>query len=150
MHSARVCPVGERPFRTEDLATVLTCHSQGVTPVPSGGDEPVCNEESAALTRQLGFVEADGAITVLDDDLLLANGLGWSPDGRTLYSVDTLAETIYRRDYGADATGDRFPFVVGALFDGMTVDSRGNLWTAVRGAGEVRCFGPSSHHRPRT
>ena len=87
---------------------------------------------------------------MLDDDLLLANGLGWSPDGRTLYSVDTLAETIYRRDYGADATGDRFPFVVGALFDGMTVDSRGNLWTAVRGAGEVRCFGPSSHHRPRT
>jgi sugar lactone lactonase YvrE len=59
-------------------------------------------DEAQSLLR----LEHDGAVTVLDDDLLLANGLGWSPDGRTLYSVDTLAETIYRRDYGADAIGD--------------------------------------------
>lgn len=88
-------------------------------------------------------LEHNGAITVLDDDLRLANGLGWSPGGRTLYSVDTLAQTIYRRDYGAEAIGDRCPFAVGALFDGMTVDSRGNLWVAVWGAGEVRCFDPA-------
>lgn len=88
-------------------------------------------------------LEADGAITVLDDDLLLANGLGWSPDGRTLYSIDTLAETIYRRDYGADAIGERSALAVGAHFDGMTVDARGNLWVAIWGAGEVRCFDPA-------
>lgn len=93
-------------------------------------------------------LEHDGVITVLDDDLLLANGLGWSPDGRTLYSIDTLAETIYRRDYGADAIGDRCPFAVGALFDGMAVDSRGNLWVAVWGAGEVRCFDPAGASVP--
>src|SRR5665647_3962414 len=40
-------------------------------------------DEAQLLLR----LEADGAITVLDDNLLLANGLGWSPDGRTLYSV---------------------------------------------------------------
>ena len=100
--------------------------------------------EAQSLLR----LEHDGAITVLDDDLLLANGLGWSPDGRTLYSVDTLAETIYRRDYGADTIGDRDVFAVGALFDGMSVDSRGNLWVAVWGAGEVRCFDPAGRPRP--
>ena len=88
-------------------------------------------------------LERDGAITVLDDDLQLSNGLGWSPDGRTFYSIDTLAETIYRRDYGAEEVGERSPFAVGATFDGMTVDSRGNLWAAVWGAGEVRCFDPA-------
>jgi len=101
-------------------------------------------DEAQSLLR----LEPDGAITVLDDDLLLANGLGWSPDGRTLYSIDTLAETIYRRDYGAAAIGDRTVFAVGALFDGMTVDSRGNLWVAVWGAGEVRCFDPAGTIRP--
>jgi sugar lactone lactonase YvrE len=95
--------------------------------------------ESQLLLR----LEADGTITVLDDDLLLANGLGWSPDGRTMYSIDTLAETIYRRDYGAGVPGDRSPLVVGAPFDGMTVDARGNIWVAIWGAGEVRCFDPA-------
>ena len=95
--------------------------------------------ESQLLLR----LEADGTITVLDDDLLLANGLGWSPDGRTMYSIDTLAETIYRRDYGASVPGDRSPLVVGAPFDGMTVDARGNIWVAIWGAGEVRCFDPA-------
>jgi sugar lactone lactonase YvrE len=88
-------------------------------------------------------LEVDGAITVLDDDLMLANGLGWSPDGATMYSIDTLAEIIYRRDYGADTMGTRSPFAVGAHFDGMTVDAHGNLWVAIWGAGEVRCFDPS-------
>jgi sugar lactone lactonase YvrE len=85
-------------------------------------------------------LERDGAITVLDDDLRLANGLGWSPDGRTLYSIDTLAEIVYRRDYGADTMGEPSAFAVGAPFDGMTVDAHGNLWVAIWGAGEVRCF----------
>ena len=96
-------------------------------------------DEAQLLLR----LEADGAITVLDDNLLLANGLGWSPDGRTLYSIDTLAETIYRRDYGPDTIGTRSPLAVGAHFDGMTVDARGNLWVAIWGAGEVRCFDPA-------
>jgi sugar lactone lactonase YvrE len=80
---------------------------------------------------------------VLDDDLMLANGLGWSPDGATMYSIDTVAQTIYRRDYGSDVIGECCPFAAGALFDGMAVDSRGNLWVAVWGAGEVRCFDPA-------
>jgi sugar lactone lactonase YvrE len=96
-------------------------------------------DEGQVLLR----LELDGAVTVLDDDLMLANGLGWSPDGRTLYSIDTLAETIYRRDYGADAVGGRSPLTAGAHFDGMTVDADGFLWVAIWGAGEVRCFDPS-------
>ena len=101
-------------------------------------------DEAQSLLR----LEHDGAITVLDDDLLLANGLGWSPDASTLYSIDTLAETIYRRDYDADTVGERCVFAVGALFDGMSVDSRGNLWVAVWGAGEVRCFDPAGAPMP--
>ena len=37
------------------------------------------------------LVRLDGdAVTVLDDDLTLSNGLAWSPGGSTLYSIDSV------------------------------------------------------------
>ncbi|UAJ81068.1 SMP-30/gluconolactonase/LRE family protein [Leifsonia sp. ZF2019] len=90
------------------------------------------------------LVQLDGdRVRVLDDDLLLSNGLCWSPDGGTLYSVDTLAATVWARDYdvGSGATGPRRVHLeVDGMPDGMCADTDGNLWIAFWGRGEVRRY----------
>lgn len=91
-------------------------------------------------------LEHDGRLTVLDDDLTVSNGLAWSPDGSTLYSVDSGPGIVWARDYDVDSgeVGPRRRLlqVTEGTPDGMCVDAAGNLWIAVFGAGEVRCHGP--------
>lgn len=90
-------------------------------------------------------VDASRGTTVIDDDLQLSNGLAWSPDGRTLYSVDTTPGLVHRRSYDADSGqwGERSTaFRVLGSPDGICVDTDGNLWVAVWGSGEVRHLTP--------
>lgn len=92
-------------------------------------------------------VEEQGELTVLDDDLTLSNGLAWSPDGRSLYNVDTVARTLWVRDYdtATGATGGRRELlrVDDGYLDGLCVDVEGNLWIAIWTGGEVRCYSPT-------
>jgi sugar lactone lactonase YvrE len=88
-----------------------------------------------------------GSITVLDNDLTLSNGLGWSPDGTLLYSTDTVPGVIWSRAYSPDsgAVGPRSEFlhITDGSPDGLCIDADGNLWIAIWGAGEVRCYSPA-------
>jgi len=92
-------------------------------------------------------LETDGTASELDADLSLSNGLCWSPDGSTLYSIDTTPGTIWVRDYHASdgSTGPRRPFLQlpDVSPDGMCADAEGNLWIAIFGGGQVRCYSPS-------
>ena len=92
----------------------------------------------------LARLDDNGALTVIDDDLFLANGLGWSPDGRTMYSIDTERRVVWSRDYdvASGETGARHPLIAfeSAPPDGMCVDQDGNLWIAIWGGGQVRRF----------
>lgn len=96
--------------------------------------------------ERLYRVESDGALTILDSDLTLSNGLGWSPDGRLLYSTDTEPGVIWVRDYdattGATSARREHLRLEGESPDGLCVDSRGYLWIAVWGTGEVRSYTP--------
>jgi sugar lactone lactonase YvrE len=91
-------------------------------------------------------IEHDGEVTVIDDDLALSNGLAWSPDGSRLYSVDTRRNVIWERDYppGREAPGARRRYltVEPGHPDGVCMDTDGNLWVAIWGGGEVRCYAP--------
>lgn len=91
-------------------------------------------------------LEADGRLTVLDDDLALSNGLAWSSDGRRMFSVDTLRRTVWVRDYdpGSGAVGPRRVHLrlEDGLPDGIAMDAADHLWVAVWGGGEVRRHAP--------
>jgi sugar lactone lactonase YvrE len=93
-------------------------------------------------------VDDGGAVSVLDHDLTISNGLAWSPTGDVMYSVDTIPGVVWSRPYDP-ATGESGPRseVVrmdrGGWPDGLCVDADGNLWVAIWGGGEVRCYTPS-------
>jgi len=70
----------------------------------------------------------------------ISNGLGWSPDCRTLYYCDSPRKTLEAFTFDPK-TGDvsdrrticRVPFEEG-IFDGLTVDAAGNIWAAIWGS----------------
>ena len=85
---------------------------------------------------KLFCVETNGAVRILDEGFHLANGLGFSVDGRTLYFTDSVARSIYAYSYDS-MTGrvrDRRLFVKvdsdAGIPDGLTVDAEGFVWSA--------------------
>lgn len=98
---------------------------------------------------RLLVIRGDGTATVLDDGILLSNGLGFAPDGRTLYFTDTMARKIYRYDVdpATGLVGDRRVFVdvptTEGLPDGLAVDAAGFVWSAQWYAGAVLRYDPA-------
>jgi sugar lactone lactonase YvrE len=99
-----------------------------------------------AAEEVLVRIGADGGIAVIDDDLGMSNGLAFAPDGKKLYSVDTLPGIVWVRDYdpAGEAVGRRHALLQlgDAKPDGLCVDAHGNIWIALWGAGAVRCHAP--------
>jgi sugar lactone lactonase YvrE len=125
-----------------------------------------------AGSTRMDFTAGHGALHVLDaggrtetvlDGLTLPNGLGWSPEGRTFYLVDSVARELnaFDTDTGDTDTGDtdtgdtdtgdtdtggirlsnrRVLKAFGegdGLPDGLTVDSGGCLWIAMWGGSRI-------------
>jgi sugar lactone lactonase YvrE len=89
-----------------------------------------------------------GEVAVLDRDLTISNGVAWAPDGDVMYSVDTIPGVVWSRPYdpGTGEWGERTPVVRldrGGWPDGLCVDTDGNVWVAIWGSGEVRCYTPA-------
>lgn len=77
----------------------------------------------------------------------ITNGPAVSPDGRTLYHVDTVGGIIHAVPIEADGgTGAAHTFVAideeDISPDGVSVDSAGNVWVALWGGWGVRCYSP--------
>lgn len=102
---------------------------------------------TTAGDERLYRVDPDRSVTLLRDDLGQANGIGWSPDGDTLYVVDTAPGVVWCAEYDR-ATGEprnwrHWRSVDDGYPDGLTVDADGRVWIAIWGAGEVRCYTPA-------
>ena len=87
------------------------------------------------------------------DALTISNGLGRSPDGDTMYLVDSGPRVIHAFAFDADRgtiSAGRIlvtvPEDAGAP-DGMTVDSAGDLWVAIYGGGRVNRYAPDGSLR---
>ncbi|MGO4145707.1 SMP-30/gluconolactonase/LRE family protein [Paenarthrobacter sp. YAF11_1] len=135
----RIVPEG-KPSRTNDGA----CDPAGRFLIGTLALDGRTGEET--LTR----VEHDGELTSIDDDLSLSNGLAWSPDGRLFYSTDTIGGIIRVRDYDPDTghmgTRREHLRITDGYPDGICTDSRGHLWVAIWGAGEIRSYSPEGNH----
>ena len=91
------------------------------------------------LSRPIGdlyCVSADFQVNHVRAGATVLNGIGWSPDNRTLYHSDTPTRSIYAYDYdiASGAAVNRRVFVEAAPGhggpDGMTVDAEGGVWSA--------------------
>jgi sugar lactone lactonase YvrE len=97
----------------------------------------------AALYR----LDRDGRVELMLEGLTISNGLGWSPDGGTMYLADTPPRVIHAFAFdgerGTISDGRVLVTVAkGAGPDGLTVDAAGDLWVAIFGAGRVQRYSP--------
>jgi sugar lactone lactonase YvrE len=89
------------------------------------------------------------------DQVILSNGLGWSPTGDTFYHVDTTRRLIHRHDYdietGAASRREVLVDLSGALEapDGLAVDVDGNLWVAMWDDWRVSLFNDNGENGHR-
>jgi sugar lactone lactonase YvrE len=105
--------------------------------------------EPVAIDRHSGAmfcVTAGGASKQMIADVGITNTLCWSPDGRRLYTADSLKGVIWVYDYEPDGPviSNRRVFVEhgpGAP-DGSAIDKEGCLWNARWGASRVVRYTP--------
>jgi sugar lactone lactonase YvrE len=96
-----------------------------------------------------GYCRLDGdRLTLVVGGVHVANGLAFSPDGRTTYAVTTPTKQVeaFDLDPATGALSNRRPFVIlgpdEGFADGATVDGEGGYWLANVGAGALRRYRP--------
>ena len=101
------------------------------------------NENRDANTAALYRLDPDLSFREMFDDMMISNGLAWSPDGRTMYHADTPTQTVHAYDYDTRTgtpSGQR-PFAhfsaEGDRPDGACIDSEGCYWSAFYRGGKV-------------
>lgn len=108
---------------------------------------------SIALSEESGKevllrVSTLGEVEILRTGLRLSNGIAFSPDGKIIYHVDSLAKTLSRHSYGPGEfdVGETWSIVADGfeqIPDGMTVSADGTLWVAQWGGSCVLQLSPS-------
>lgn len=93
-------------------------------------------------------LDRDHTVTQLFSGTTISNGLDWSPDGGTLYYVDSPLRSIDAFDFDLDAgtVANRRTLVrlerEFGLPDGLCVDAEGWIWVACWRGGAIRRFAP--------
>ena len=109
-----------------------------------------------AGSTAMDFAPGRGALHLLDtdwtsrivlDDLTLPNGLGWSPDDRIFYLIDSAEGVLAAFDFdpASAALSNRrtlAEYADDGVPDGLTVDASGCLWVALWGGGRIERLSP--------
>lgn len=93
-------------------------------------------------------INLDGSVEELYGGVEVSNGIGLSPDGATLFHVDSTAKGIITHDIDAQGAVSNRRLIGRASFergipDGMCVDADGNLWAAHVGGRRVVKLSPT-------
>jgi sugar lactone lactonase YvrE len=93
-------------------------------------------------------LELDGSCTTVLTGLTISNGIGWSPDGGTMYLSDSGLRLVEAFDFDGPtgAISGRRTLVridqPGTAPDGLTVDEQGDIWVGIYGGWAVHRYGP--------
>jgi sugar lactone lactonase YvrE len=99
----------------------------------AGTVDDKCVRASGSLYR----LDSGGAVSRMDSGFICSNGLGWSPDDRTMYFTDSMTRTIWAYDFDlrSGSIQGRREFArlheADGVPDGLTVDSEGYVWSAI-------------------
>lgn len=104
-------------------------------------------------TGRLYRVHDTGQFDLWKTDLYIPNTLAWSPDGTVMYFADSKRRTIYKAGY-CIRTGEAKSPELWVSFkdgqevpDGSSIDSDGNLWTAMWDGWRIACHSPDGQIR---
>lgn len=101
-----------------------------------------------AGTASLYCLDCDCTVRRMLGGLTNSNGIVWSPDGLTMYHIDTPTLQVKAYDYEARTGEIGNPRVVVTIPqgtgrpDGMTIDAEGMIWVAHWKGGRVTCWDP--------
>jgi sugar lactone lactonase YvrE len=93
-------------------------------------------------------LDPDGSVHVVLAGVTVSNGLAWSPDGATVYYVDSATQRIDAFDFDAGSAAFQNRRAVVRIDpdlgspDGMTVDAEGGLWVALWDGAAVHRYSP--------
>jgi sugar lactone lactonase YvrE len=93
-------------------------------------------------------LELDGSCTTVLAGLTISNGIGWSPEGTTMYLNDSGTKRVeaFAFESASGAIGARRVLVEIARQevapDGLTVDEEGGIWVALWGGGALHRYAP--------
>jgi sugar lactone lactonase YvrE len=102
------------------------------------------------ITGSLYLMERDFTVRRLFDSVAISNGIGWSPDYRTMYYIDSPTKVVVAFDYELETGHLSHRRVVVTIPkdkgfpDGMTTDEEGMLWIALWGGESVTRWDPIS------
>jgi D-xylonolactonase len=94
---------------------------------------------------ELWRIDAQGKAAELYGDVSLTNGIGFSPDAKTLYHSDTARGQVIAHDVLPDSHCTRrriFASLQRGAPDGLAVDREGGVWVAAWAGGCVSRFAP--------
>jgi sugar lactone lactonase YvrE len=111
---------------------------------------------AAPIDGRILYIDPDGTITEVADDIHYSNGLALSPDGKTLYASEMAAQRVLKFEVAdGGMLGARYLFIrLGDLAadpqgvdiymgpDGLKTDSAGNLYIAQFEGGRVLVVDP--------
>lgn len=116
---------------------------------PARLDRDIDKDPAKELPFNAVWRYKDGKLEPAITDLTRPNGVGFSPDGRTLYISNTEPKALLLKyDVGADGKLSNRRIIADltgkpgiGVPDGLKVDSAGNLWAS--GPGGIRIYAPS-------
>jgi L-arabinonolactonase len=154
----------------------------GFIDMPSGEPKPVVNPESHLVDHRMNdgkvdhrgrfwcgsmnvkFVEnyqptaalyrfdPDGSCHLIERDVIVNNGIAWSPDNRTMYRSDSSGKIVWAYDFDLDdgAVSNRRVFIDArnlpsnsGKVDGATIDTDGCYWAALVYDGLIARYTPA-------
>lgn len=101
-----------------------------------GGEEP--------KPGFLHVIDLDGSVRTISDGIMLTNGMGFSPDGKTLYHSDARGDVVRAYDMLPDGSVSGWKPLAeikgGETPDGLAVAVDGSIWVALAHGGAVAVY----------